>query len=74
MGGATRARGYPPNPLAALLGAPRTHYEDWIAALIFNHIISGADAYVAANLWDFKANVAVTPIPNGAAVGASLAF
>jgi len=37
--------------------ARRTHYEDWIAAIIFNHLFSGADAYVAANLWDFKANI-----------------
>lgn len=37
--------------------ARRTHYEDWIAAIVFNHLFSGADAYVAANLWDFKANV-----------------
>jgi len=66
--------GYTQNRLVARIGARRTHYEDWIAALIFNHIISGADAYVAANLWDFKANVAVTPTPNGAAIGASLAF
>jgi hypothetical protein len=72
--GAITATGFTQNRLVARIGARRTHYEDWIAALIFNHIISGADAYVAANLWDFKANVAVTPIPNGAAVGASLAF
>lgn len=39
--------------------ARRTHYEDWLAAIFFNHLISGADAYVAAHLWDFDANVAV---------------
>ncbi|MEO7043241.1 MAG: hypothetical protein ABI035_13350 [Gemmatimonadaceae bacterium] len=66
--------GYTQNRLVARIGARRTHYEDWLAALIFNHIISGADAYVAANLWDFKANVAVVPTRNGTAVGASLTF
>ena len=66
--------GYTQNRLVARIGARRTHYEDWLAALIFNHLISGADAYVAANLWDFKANVAVTPTSNGAAIAASLAF
>jgi hypothetical protein len=66
--------GYTQNRLAARIGARRTHYEDWIAAIIFNHIISAADAYVAANLWDFKANVAVAPTGNGASVGASMAF
>ncbi len=39
------------------IAARRTHYEDWIAAILFNHLISGADAYVAANLWDFPVNV-----------------
>ncbi len=37
--------------------ARKVHYEDWIAALAFNHLISAADAYVAAYLWDFKANI-----------------
>ena len=41
----------------ARIAARRTHYEDWIAAIVFNHLISGADAYVAANLWDFPVNV-----------------
>lgn len=72
--GKISAVGYTQNRLVPRIGARRTHYEDWLAAIIFNHIISGADAYVAANLWDFHANVAVTPTPNGTAVGASLAF
>lgn len=52
--------------------ARRTHYEDWIAAILFNHLFSGADAYVAANLWDFKANIGVVATPNSAGVYASL--
>lgn len=64
--------GFVQNTLVARIGARRTHYEDWIAAIIFNHIISAADAYVAANLWDFNANVSVAPTPNGAAVAASI--
>jgi hypothetical protein len=52
--------------------ARRTHYEDWVAAIIFNHLFSGADAYVAANLWDFKANIGVVAAPNSAAIYASL--
>ena len=54
--------------------ARRTHYEDWIAAIVFNHLFSGADAYVAANLWDFKANIGVVAAPRGAGVRATLAF
>ncbi len=52
--------------------ARRTHYEDWVAAIIFNHLFSGADAYVAANLWDFKANIGVVATPRSAGVYASL--
>lgn len=65
---------YKPNRLAARLGARRTHYEDWIAALVFNHLISAADGYVAANLWDFRANVAVEPTRSGAMLAASVTF
>lgn len=39
--------------------ARRTHYEDWMAVLIFNHFLAAADAYVAAHLWDFPAKVAL---------------
>ena len=52
--------------------ARRTHYEDWIAAIVFNHLFSGADAYVAANLWDFRANLEVAAGPRSAAIVASL--
>jgi hypothetical protein len=66
--------GYTQNRLVARIGARRTHYEDWLAAIIFNHIISAADAYVAANLWDFKPNVSIAPAGQGTVVGASLSF
>ncbi len=52
--------------------ARRTHYEDWIAALIFNHLFSGADAYVAANLWDFKANIGAVSSTQSVTVYASI--
>jgi hypothetical protein len=55
-----------------LVRARRVHYEDWIAALIFNHLFSGADAFVGAQLWDVDATVGVVPLPRGAAVVASL--
>ena len=54
------------------INARRTHYEDWIAAIIFNHLFSGADAYVAANLWDFRTNIGVVATPHSAGVYASL--
>jgi hypothetical protein len=54
--------------------ARRTHYEDWIAAIIFNHLFSGADAYVAANLWDFRTNIGVVAHSRGAGVYATLSW
>jgi hypothetical protein len=54
--------------------ARRTHYEDWIAAIVFNHLIAGADAYVAANLWDFETNVKVASTPRSTSIVASLRF
>jgi hypothetical protein len=62
----------------ARLRARRVHYEDWVAAAIFNHIISSADAYVSANLWDFKANlvpnVSVNPTQKSASIGGTITF
>ena len=52
--------------------ARRTHYEDWIAAIIFNHLFSGADAYVAANLWDFKTNIGAVSSARSVTVYASV--
>jgi hypothetical protein len=45
--------------------ARRAHVEDWITILIVNHFLSGADAYVAANLWDVPTDVSVTSAPGG---------
>jgi hypothetical protein len=60
---------------SARVRARRTHYEDWVAVLIFNHLIAGADAYVAAQLWDLPARVGVRTAPDGRpAVVASLKF
>lgn len=54
-----------------LVNARRLHLEDWLAALIFNHLLAGADAYVAANLWDLPARVTITHTPAGTGIGAS---
>jgi hypothetical protein len=42
---------------SARVGARKTHVEDWEAALLFNHLISAADAFVAAQLWDLPAHI-----------------
>jgi hypothetical protein len=54
--------------------ARRVHYEDWIAALVFNHLFAAADAYVAANLWDFHANVAAIATPTSARISATITW
>jgi hypothetical protein len=54
--------------LADRVKARRTHLEDWIAGIVFNHLFAGADAYVAANLADFDTNVSVSPTGRGVRV------
>jgi hypothetical protein len=54
------------------VNARRVHYEDWIAAIIFNHLFSGADAYVAANLWDFRTNIGAVAQSKSVTIYASL--
>ncbi len=53
------------------VGARRLHYEDWLAVIAFNHLISGADAFIAAQLWDLPTRVAVESREGG---GAALAM
>ena len=52
----------------------RLHYEDWLAVMIFNHLFAGADAFVAAQLWDLPAKVSVRRSPVGTLVQATVAF
>lgn len=42
---------------SARVGARKTHLEDWLAVIVFNHLLAGADAFVAAQLWDLPAHV-----------------
>jgi hypothetical protein len=53
------------SPLAARIAPRKTFVEDWVTLLIVNHFISGAEAYVAANLWDVPTDVSVSPAPGG---------
>jgi hypothetical protein len=47
------------------------HVEDWIALLVANHLFAGADAFVAANLWDVPSHISLRVAPNRTTVGAS---
>jgi hypothetical protein len=46
------------------INARRTHVGDWVALIVFNHLLSAADAYVAANLWDFPGKVSLRALPS----------
>jgi hypothetical protein len=37
--------------------ARRTHAEDWLAVIVFNHLFAGVDAFVAAHLWDLPTQI-----------------
>jgi hypothetical protein len=60
--------------LVGRIKARRTHLEYWIAAVVFNHLFAGADAYVAANLSDFDANVQVSSTERGMQLMARVAW
>lgn len=49
--------------------------EDWAVLLAFNHLLSGAEAFVASMLWDFPAELEIRATRSGdLVVGASLKF
>lgn len=52
--------------------ARRTHVEDWIAILVANHLFAGADAFVAALLWDLPARIGASATRNGVGFGLSV--
>lgn len=57
------------NPYSSTrIGARKLHVEDWIAVIIFNHLISGADAFVEAQLWDLPSRISAFRAPDGATV------
>ena len=60
LGGFTFTPVNGPNLIADRVRARRTHLEDWVALLVFNHLLSGADAFVAAHLWDLPAQVSTS--------------
>lgn len=57
-----------------LVRARTLHREDWIAALAFNHLIAGAEAFVSANLYDLPAQISALPSSQGTVVALSIAW
>ena len=60
-----------PRYTEAYVRTRRLHYEDWLAVLVFNHLFAGADAFVAAQLWDLPVRLGITPTATGAQISAS---
>ncbi len=67
------ATSYGPNGYTEdLVRTRRLHVEDWLAVLAFNHLISGADAFVSAQLWDVPVKMTAVPRPDGALLVATI--
>jgi hypothetical protein len=49
--------------------AKKQEVQDWIVLLVFNHLFAGAEAFVAAQLWDFPAEAQIQALPGGFGVG-----
>jgi hypothetical protein len=55
---------------SANLKAKRQEVQDWLVLWVFNHLFSGAEAYVSAHLQDFPADLKIQAFPRG--IGISL--
>jgi hypothetical protein len=62
----------PPRFNDAYIRTREAHVEDWVALLVANHLFAGADAYVAANLWDVPIKLGLRLAPHGTVMMASL--
>jgi hypothetical protein len=47
------------------LSAKRQEVQDWLVLWIFNHLFSGAEAFVSAHLQDFPRELHVQAVPHG---------
>src|SRR5712692_7298613 len=54
---------------SANLRLKRQEVQDWLVLWIFNHLFSGAEAYVSAHLRDFPPNLKMQVLPTGRGIG-----
>jgi hypothetical protein len=54
------------------LRAKRQEVQDWIVLWVFNHLFSGAEAYVSAHLQDFPADLKIQAFPRGIGISVPL--
>jgi hypothetical protein len=55
---------------STIVVAKRQEVQDWLVLWIFNHLFSGAEAFVSAHLQDFPKDLKIRAFPGG--VGISL--
>ena len=60
------------NPLQQTLGSRQQAVEDWTVLIIFNHLLSAADAFVAAHLWNVPIEINGSPSHRQATVSAHI--
>jgi hypothetical protein len=65
---------FEPDPLVGRIRSRRQQLEDWIAILAFNHLFSGADAFVAGHLGDIPRRLTMRPTSDGVELSASIAW
>jgi hypothetical protein len=71
--GALRVAAWSPNRFGeALINARKTHVEDWLAVLVFNHLFAGIDGYVAAQLWQLPTQIEMRSSPQGMSIRANI--
>jgi hypothetical protein len=54
------------------VAARRKHLEDYFALIVATHLLAGAEAFVAAQLWDLPTHVSIKAMPFGPALAASI--
>lgn len=54
------------------LKAKRQEVQDWLVLWVFNHLFSGADAFVAAHLQDFPKDLQLRAVPGGVGLSVPL--
>jgi hypothetical protein len=57
---------------SANLSLKRQEVQDWLVLWIFNHLFSGAEAYVSAHLRDFPPDLQVRAFPRGIGISVPL--
>jgi hypothetical protein len=55
-----------------LAEAKKQEREDWLVLVIFNHLLSGLEAFVSSHLFDFPEDVRIRALPSPGGAGQSV--